>query len=311
MLRQSEAHVQVLLAKNKYLERQVEVAVRSSVRRDLEIMRRRADLEQEEVAHRARVLRHAAENRVQATTAAAANPSQTPEQTRDPVTGHLYTPAYVESLIRGRVGDLYVMTVACAQVKVDIADASLKHEKDVVADFQVDLAIERDALQPELDRVRDELAATMVARDKLEASSTALQAEFDRQHAQLDVTLQKNVSLREAFDLTNQAQTVLISSQSDLAIQLRTTKEEPAQLKTASAATAPSPAVVRELETLKVQYRELKAKHDELQGRPVVAVPDPMVVQERDDLKAQVRQLRDSNDRLEAVVVSLEEAKNK
>ncbi|RHY25296.1 hypothetical protein DYB32_008397, partial [Aphanomyces invadans] len=66
-----------------------------------------------------------------------------------------------------------------------------------------------------------------------------------------------------------------------------------------------------ELKALKVQYRELKAKHDELQGRPVVAVPDPMVVQERDDLKAQVRQLRDSNDRLEAVVVSLEEAKNK
>ncbi|ETV91023.1 hypothetical protein H310_14263 [Aphanomyces invadans] len=94
MLRQSEAHVQVLLAKNEYLERQVEVAVRSSVRRDLEIMRRRADLEQEEAAHRARVLRHAAENRVQATAAAAANPSQTPEQTRDPVTGHLYSPAY-------------------------------------------------------------------------------------------------------------------------------------------------------------------------------------------------------------------------
>ncbi|ETV91414.1 hypothetical protein H310_13963 [Aphanomyces invadans] len=97
MLRQSEAHVQMRLPKNNFLERQVEIVARTSVQQELEFTHRRAHLEQEEVVLKARSLRLAArQRRAQESTAA---PFQVTEQTRDSVTDQLHTPAYVEALI--------------------------------------------------------------------------------------------------------------------------------------------------------------------------------------------------------------------
>ncbi|RHY28768.1 hypothetical protein DYB32_005721 [Aphanomyces invadans] len=109
MLRQSEAHVQMRLPKNNFLERQVEIAARTSVQQDLEFTHRRADLEQEEAVLKARALRLAArQRRAHESTAA---PFQVTEQTRDPVNDQLYTPAYVEALIDRHAMELRALLV--------------------------------------------------------------------------------------------------------------------------------------------------------------------------------------------------------